>query len=176
MLTGRRLARAALGELGGPDGPIGRRPDRSPDWPDGFGGSITHAGGWCLVVVARLPDGWGVGVDIEVDEPLRAEVAARVLLPAERTQLARGVPARGETVAFSAKESVFKAVNPLTGRWLEHHDVGVALTTTASDGDAGTFDVTWPGRGRRAMAGQSLAGRWAQSKGLVASGCVVRPS
>jgi 4'-phosphopantetheinyl transferase EntD len=169
------LAHAALGELGGPDSPIGRRDDRSPDWPEGFGGSITHAGGWCLVVVARVPEGWGVGIDVEEDRPLPAEVAARVLLPVERTRLAAGVMARGETLAFSAKESVFKAINPLTGRWLEHHDVGVALASGAVEG-SGSFEVSWPGRGRRALGGLALSGCWARSGGLVASGCVARPA
>jgi 4'-phosphopantetheinyl transferase EntD len=174
VLTGRTLARAALAEIGGPEGPIGRRPDRSPDWPDGFGGSITHAGGWCLVVVARLPAGWGLGIDVEEDRPLTADVAARVLLPTERTHLAGGTPSRGETLAFSAKESVFKAVNPLTGRWLEHHDVGVALRSGAVP-DVGDFEVSWPGRGQRALADLVLDGRWVRAGGLVASGCVVRP-
>jgi 4'-phosphopantetheinyl transferase EntD len=174
VLTGRTLARAALAEIGGPEGPIGRRTDRSPDWPEGFGGSISHAGGWCLVVVAALPAGWGIGIDVEDDRPLPAEVAARVLLPAERTRLAGGTPIRGETVAFSAKESVFKAVNPLTGRWLEHHDVGVALRSGAGP-DVGEFEVTWPGRGQRALADLVLTGRWGRGAGLVASGCVACP-
>ncbi len=173
VLTGRALARAVLAELGGPEGPIGRRADRSPDWPDGFGGSISHAGGWCLVVVARLSEGWGVGLDIEADRPLAAEVAARVLRPAERSRLAAGAPPRGETIAFSAKESVFKAVNPLTGRWLEHHDVGLDLATDA-EADRGTFEVSWPGRGGRALGDLSLAGRWLRAGHFVATGCVAR--
>ena len=173
VMTGRALVREAMADLGGPDGPIGRRADRSPDWPAGFGGSITHGGGWCLVVVARLPGGWGIGIDVEEDRPLPAAVAARVLLPAERTRLAGSGLVRGETVAFSAKESVFKAVNPLTGRWLEHHDVGVA-PVHGPDPVVGTFEISWPGRGRRALAALSLSGRWMRSGGLVASGCVAR--
>jgi 4'-phosphopantetheinyl transferase EntD len=97
-----------------------------------------------------------------------------VLLPAERTRLAGGTPIRGETVAFSAKESVFKAVNPMTGRWLEHHDVGVNLRSGASLDD-GDFEVSWPGRGQRALADLLLTGRWVRRGGLVASGCVARP-
>ena len=174
MLTGRSLARAALAELGAPAGPLGRREDRSPAWPEGFSGSITHADGWCLVVVARLPTGWGVGIDLDGDRPLPAAVASRVLLPGERTRLAAGSPPRGETLAFSAKESVFKAVNPLTGRWLEHHDVGIDLIAKAGGGE-GEFTVAWPGRGRRDLSHLVAEGRWVRRGGLVATGCVVRP-
>jgi 4'-phosphopantetheinyl transferase EntD len=173
VLTGRSLARAALGELGAPAGPLGRRPDRSPDWPVGFGGSISHAGGWCLVVVARLPSGWSVGIDLERDEPLPAAIVERVLRPDERTRLAAGrATVHDDVVVFSAKEAVFKAVNPSTGRWLEHHDVDIDL---AGPTGRETFTTSFPGRGHRELGPLEVEGRWRRSRQLVATGCVVHP-
>jgi hypothetical protein len=48
--AGRVCARSALAELGAPLAPLGVRPDRSPDWPAGLTGSITHTQGFCGAV------------------------------------------------------------------------------------------------------------------------------
>jgi 4'-phosphopantetheinyl transferase EntD len=180
-LTGRSLARLALADLGMDAGAIVRRDDRSPAWPPGIGGSITHTDGLCAVVVARLPEGWGVGIDAEVDEPLAAAVTERVLGPSELDRLGARLDQDG-VVAFSAKESVFKAVNPLTGRWLEPHDIEITLhddgsaSTSADDSHAGGwFDVAFCGRGRRALADLLPAGRWLRSDRWVATACILRP-
>jgi 4'-phosphopantetheinyl transferase EntD len=174
VLTGRALAHDALEELGAPAASLGRRDDRSPAWPDGFGGSISHAGGWCVVVVARLAAGWGVGIDLERDEPLTPAVAARVLRPDERARLDRnGSSTRDAVLVFSAKESVFKAANPVTGAWFEHHDVDIDLGSLGDD--AGGFATSFPGRGRRAVESLVIDGRWQRVDGFVLTGCVVRP-
>ncbi len=178
-LTGRALARRALHDLGVDAGPIGRRDDRSPDWPRGVGGSITHTEGLCAVVVARLPTGWSLGIDAEVDAPLDDAVLERVLSSLEVDRLGGRVERDG-VIVYSAKESVFKAVNPMTGRWLEPHDIEVTLRVddqpVEGAGESGVFDVDWCGRGRRALAGWLPVGRWVRCDPWVATGCVLRPS
>ena len=185
FLTGRNLARAALADLGVPPGPIGRRPDRSPAWPSGVIGSISHTDGLVAAAVARprrpgttggAPERLvGLGLDVEVDQPLPEEVAARVLRADER--LALGTANTTEsTVVFSAKESVFKAVNPMTGRWLEPEDVEIRLdpdgTPASGPAGSGTFEA------RLAMAGPDdpslVAGRWVRLGGWVVTACVAR--
>jgi 4'-phosphopantetheinyl transferase EntD len=54
VLTGRTLARAALAAVGVAPVAIGRRADRSPDWPTDVVGSITHTDGLCSVVVVQV--------------------------------------------------------------------------------------------------------------------------
>ncbi len=48
----RHLGRLALAELGQATGPILNHPDRSPRWPAGILGAISHTDGWCGVAVA----------------------------------------------------------------------------------------------------------------------------
>lgn len=124
---GRACAREALRraghEAGGihPPGlveiPVG--PSREPVWPTGFTGSITHCDGFVAAVAARAGVVRGIGLDAEVDRPLPDGVPAQVVTPEEGA---------GDILRFSAKESIHKAVFPLTGVWLDFLDVVVELS------------------------------------------------
>ena len=72
--TGRFLARGLLARLGHPDFPLLRAEDRLPIWPDGIVGSISHASHACLAAVADSGTSGGIGVDLEPDEPVDAEI------------------------------------------------------------------------------------------------------
>jgi 4'-phosphopantetheinyl transferase EntD len=124
--AGRECARAALFSLGHPPGcalPVG--PGGAPVWPAGFAGSISHAEGRCVAAVAPTSIFRSIGVDIEADRPLPPEVVPLVVAPAELRDLPTGH--NWETVIFSAKEAVFKAWFPLTGRWLGFEEARVRL-------------------------------------------------
>jgi 4'-phosphopantetheinyl transferase EntD len=133
-LAGRHCARVALARLGVHGHVLRAGPDRAPIWPPGIVGSITHAGaapdGFCGVAVARGGDLRSIGIDAEPDRPLPDDLLPTVLTPAERDALA-GRPAaqraRIATVYFSAKESVYKALSPLLGIFLDFHDVSIEL-------------------------------------------------
>lgn len=156
FLTGRAAARRALADAGYEPVAVPRGERGAPVWPSSAIGSITHVGGWCVAVVARagVDRVRGIGVDLHctgaLDDPA---VRARVVTARERGCV---------DVVFAAKETVFKAVNPATGRWLEHHDVEVVL------GD-GTFRVREP-----ADLCDELCGRWRVDDGFVLAGCVLR--
>ena len=64
---GRHFARRCFRALGRPDGPLPANPDRSPRWPDGLVGSITHTDTYCAAAVARADDIAGIGIDVEDD-------------------------------------------------------------------------------------------------------------
>ncbi|MCS6552339.1 MULTISPECIES: 4'-phosphopantetheinyl transferase family protein [Curtobacterium] len=165
--TVRACARRALGRLGAPVGPILPGADRAPRWPEGFVGSLTHCDGFRAAAVARASDVVSLGIDAEPHGPLPDGVEELVALRQERdrlTSLAAGSPdvAWGR-VLFSAKESVFKAWSPLTGRWLDFSECELVIQPT------GTFDASFlvPGpvvRGRRV---DGFDGRWAVQDGLV---------
>jgi enterobactin synthetase component D len=102
-------------------------PDRAPQWPAGSLGSITHSQGIAEVMVADARHWLTVGLDTE--QWLSAERAARLcrelLTHEEREQLEGLSPiqrANRITLIFSAKESLFKALYPITGKRFYFHD------------------------------------------------------
>ena len=129
--AGRGCAAAALADLGTFVGPtrIVRGPQGQPVWPHGFCGSITHSGWYVAAAAARLTDAGGIGIDaIEIVAPERAaRVASVVARPAELRLLRRAGmdAATALTVAFSAKESLFKCLFPVVQRYFDFLDAEV---------------------------------------------------
>lgn len=107
-LAGRIAAVYALREVGEKCVPaIGDR--RQPLWPAPWYGSISHCEHSALAVVSDQP----VGIDIEriLSPSLAAELESSIINTAEKKVLeASGLPPElALTLAFSAKESGFKA-------------------------------------------------------------------
>ena len=179
--TVRLCARSALAQLGVPPCPILPGATREPQWPNGIVGSMTHCDGYRAAAVARLGSAVSIGVDAEPHAPLPDGLEESMTLPEERRALAR-LRASHPDVAwdrllFSAKESVYKAWFPLTGRWLDFSECLVTL-----DPHLGTFTglLTVPGP---CVAGQSIdrfIGRWRtvshSGTGHLATAVLVAPS
>lgn len=112
-LAGRIAAVHALRELGHKNVP-GMGEQRQPLWPQGLFGSISHCATTALAVVSHQP----VGVDREeiFTPQTAAEVATSIVSQTEKTRLAEsGLPfEQALTLAFSAKESAFKATQGLS--------------------------------------------------------------
>jgi 4'-phosphopantetheinyl transferase EntD len=172
--TGRHCARTALAELGVAPAPILRGEMGAPRWPPGIVGSITHCAGYRAAAVARDRDVLSAGVDAEPDEGLPAGVLELVALPGERERLrdlAAAAPGTcWDRLLFSAKESVYKAWFPLTGRWLGFHDADVTI-----DAAGGTFDVRLLAAAAddRGLPLAGLAGRWLAEGGLILTAVTV---
>jgi len=124
--TGRDCARAALGAR---DLCVSQAPDRSPVWPIGFVGSLTHAAGLCAAAVGRATDCAALGIDIEASGAVTVELATWILRHDERAAYPSlwNEGADGLTLFFSAKEAVYKACYPLVRRILNFHDVRLEL-------------------------------------------------
>src|SRR6267378_346626 len=106
--AGRVCARAALGRLGIRDFPLLAAADRSPVWPPGIVGSLSHCGDYCGVAVARRGEVAGVGLDVERARPLEGRLASIVCSPVEIRRLGAlpDLPAGlWAMIVFSAKES-----------------------------------------------------------------------
>ena len=166
--TARSCARAALAELGVPPAPVLRGSRGEPRWPPGIVGSITHCAGYRAAVVAHARDVLTIGVDAENDEPLPDGVLDIVAVAGEQERLRRLAAAAPGTcwdrLLFSAKESVYKAWFPLTGRWLDFQDVDISI-----DAAGGTFGAR-PLTAVAEAAGVPLtafAGRWLASGGFI---------
>ena len=171
--AGRTAARRALAGLGLPGVGIAVRADRSPAWPAGVVGSVTHTRGWCAAAVARTRDVRAMGVDAEPAEPLPAEVRHLVLTAREADALlgAEAVPTEVlERLAFSVKECVHKALQPLTGRSAGFLEVEVRLDPCTGRWAARTEAREW----RRAVPGGLLRGRFCRHGPLWLTTLVLR--
>ena len=126
-LAGRVCARAALQRLDGRDYVPGTFDDRSPIWPAGIHGSITHGKGWAAAVVAADGACKGLGLDQEtlLDDSRAERLAGEILTPAELERLDRSQLGLAVTLTFSLKESLFKTLFPLTRQrfYFEHAEV-----------------------------------------------------
>ncbi|BEU77766.1 enterobactin synthase subunit EntD [Enterobacter asburiae] len=116
-LAGRIAASHAL-----PDRTVpGIGPSGEPLWPEGVSGSITHSGTQAMAVVVRHPDAL-VGIDCEaiLAEREAREIQDGIVDAQEAVYLMRsGYPfALALTLAFSAKESLFKALFPKTNTYM----------------------------------------------------------
>jgi 4'-phosphopantetheinyl transferase EntD len=126
----RHCAHLAVNKLGLMAIPIPRISTGEPLWPNGVCGSITHCPGYTTAVVALRSTYVSLGVDAEENRKLESDVLDLVLLPEESKALGRvNVEDRGARgcLLFCAKESVYKALFPLTREWLEFGDVAIEI-------------------------------------------------
>jgi 4'-phosphopantetheinyl transferase EntD len=172
--TGRACAHEALARLGLPPAPILPGPQGAPQWPAGVVGSITHCDGYRAAAVARAEDVLTVGLDAEPDEPLPDGVLDVVTRAEERAWLREtGAVTPGacwDRLVFSAKESVYKAWFPLTGRWLGFEEVVITIEPSAGV-FAARLLVPGPATGGKALTG--FSGRWTAGRGLILTAIIV---
>jgi len=101
--------------------------DRSPLWPAGFVGSITHSQDMAFAAVARTEQAQSLGLDVERLMPPETalELASIVASPAEYARLLQAPWDHPllTTVLFSAKETIFKCLYPVIKRQFDFSDV-----------------------------------------------------
>lgn len=158
--AGRAAARRALAALGMAEVSIPSGEGRAPLWPAGIVGSISHAGDRAVAAVARSFGVSSIGIDLELARPLSADVAGMVVTSRDRL----GALPLGATIAFSAKESVYKALYPPLGWHLEFENVALELHADGSF----TATATFAGDERR------VRGRFVLSDTFVATAVVLR--
>ncbi len=100
--------------------------DRSPEWPEGWVGSITHTRGWASAVLAAKPSIEAVGCDLEyLIEGRSPGLPTQICCDVEELRQVAQVFADNEQIAltliFSAKESLFKALYPQVKRFFGFH-------------------------------------------------------
>src|SRR3977135_1933581 len=129
FLAGRWCAEEALQCLGAGSTDVAMAKDRTPIWPVGVVGSITHTGDFAAAAVAWAADIAGLGIDSEpIICPASARDIAEICMVDEAT-LFKAAHGRSFcefcTLVFSAKEAVFKCLFPLTRKFLEFSDVRI---------------------------------------------------
>ena len=142
---------ALWSELGVEASSIPTHASRRPLWPDGVVGSITHSRRYAIAVVGVRSGLAGMGVDLEMAGRVTEDIAETVMSPNER-DWCQGLSLRGAsgscpptayTANFSAKEAVFKAVNPIVGLMVGFREVEIRWLAE----DRG-FTATYVGRNR----------------------------
>jgi enterobactin synthetase component D len=134
--AGRAAARRAMQRLDLAPVAIPAAPDRSPLWPAGVTGSISHAAGFCAVALSRNTN-WSLGLDIEDPAPLDADLWPVVLTPDELMGLERLRPPDRGFVAkriFGIKEAVYKAQFVRTGALISFQTLNVRMTDPEATG------------------------------------------
>ncbi|MBA4264261.1 MAG: phosphopantetheinyl transferase [Comamonadaceae bacterium] len=130
--AGRQAARQAMMDIGWSPMAIPSAADRSPVWPEGLVGSISHTRQWCVAVVCPTHLVRGIGIDMEHDQPMGPELWDTICTPEEHAWVAtQAASLQGLWVTrlFSAKEAYFKWQYPQTGQMLEFQDVQVVINT-----------------------------------------------
>jgi 4'-phosphopantetheinyl transferase EntD len=147
FLAGRFAAQMALQKLG-VDAALGRDEDGVPIWPSGVCGSITHGARLALCAVARGSALRSIGIDAEglLSESTKEELMARICRTDERRLMASRLAWPEHhlvTLAFSAKESLYKCLHPLVGRFMDFTAASVvdAAVVASADGIAGRLQL-----------------------------------
>lgn len=174
FVAGRTVARWAITDLGGPAVAIPRAEDRTPIWPEGVVGSITHCDGLCAAAVARVEEVMALGLDAEPASPLPPDLYSTICttMELERFEALPPPPAADwAKIVFSAKESFYKAWFPLTRSPLDFTEVEVHLEPATSrftvEVDARRASVApWPA---------TASGMFRVNGDFVATGVVVPP-
>jgi len=121
----RLVARELMPRFGCAPRAIPKSATGMPIWPEGIVGSLAHDNEVAVAAMAAKSDFLSVGIDVEPAEPLEAGLLEIVATQGEREGAAED-RLRGRLL-FCIKEAVYKAVNPLDGVFLDHHDVEVNL-------------------------------------------------
>lgn len=127
--SGRYCARAALAEAGLPPAMLLRAADGAVIWPEGVIGSVSHTNEWAVAAVAirDMSEALSLGVDLERIQVLEPGVLKLVASPAERAELAEaGDESWHATALFSLKESLYKCLRPLCGRFIDFSEVDIS--------------------------------------------------
>ncbi|MEU9189296.1 4'-phosphopantetheinyl transferase superfamily protein [Streptomyces sp. NPDC048484] len=175
----RGCARRAMEKLGVPPQALLPGERGAPRWPAGLVGSMTHCEGYAAAALARAVDLASLGIDAEPHQPLPEGVLSSVALPDEDRRLrvlAGEHPLiHWDRLLFSAKESVYKAWFPLTGKWLDFAEADIEVFMdpghTMSGGLRAGLLVPGPVVDGRRVG--RFEGRWRVSRGLVATSVTV---
>jgi 4'-phosphopantetheinyl transferase EntD len=178
----RACARRAMKKLGVAPGPVLPGERGAPQWPAGVIGSMTHCEGYGAAALARATDLASLGIDAEPHLALPDGVLDAVALPGETDRLdrlaAREPAVHWDRLLFSAKESVYKAWFPLTGRWLDFSEADIDISLAPAPpvaGLSGTFraQLLVPGPVVGGVQVPAFDGRWMVRRGLVATAITV---
>ncbi len=134
--TQGRTCLHGLLEQFGETGQVGAAPDRSPVWPNGFVGSLSHSDAWVWGCVAQSRDLISIGIDTEcvASTKVCADVQETIATDLEwhlgdKFGL---LPEVAFTLFFSAKEAFYKCWYPLVKTYFDFLDAQVVALDSST--------------------------------------------
>lgn len=120
FITGRHCSAAALQDFGFEQHLVGYNPDRSPLWPPGIRGAISHKHQIAIAMASDSADFIGLDIETELAGSRVERIKSKIIDDQEeaiiRTSGTEFIS--GFTQVFSAKETLYKAIYPYLGRYL----------------------------------------------------------
>ena len=138
--TGRWCVRQCFEKLGIAPEPILKGPNGEPLWPQGVVGSISHTKDYACAAVSKTHQ--SVGIDVQfIDDKLNPEIWRMVLTDEEKVNLEAATSTistaatapdldndlKSRLLIFSAKESFYKCVFPITKKFISFKQVSVEI-------------------------------------------------
>ena len=141
---GRSCAHQALAKFKLEAEPIPRNAKtREPCWPEAVRGSITHSGEYAAAAAGLADDVSGIGIDLEsLSRVVDFNISRHVCVEKELEWLKTLSPTKanqGLRIIFSAKESIFKCLFPISKTYLYFKDATVEID---EDSDEFTFTLS----------------------------------
>ena len=139
FIAGRLCARRALAQVAIRNFPILMATDRSPIWPPGIIGSISHTEGYCGVALARKTEIESVGFDAECVGRLERDYWKAICTKQELSwihSLPLDVQQEYIALIFSAKECFYKCQYTTSKRWVNFHDITMSVNPNIGEFEA----------------------------------------
>lgn len=112
---------------------VGVAADRSPIWPVGFVGSISHSNHWVWSAVAKSTQTRSLGIDTEVVVSSETcDMLDEDIVTKQERSVVESLGLSAEvsfTLAFSAKEAFYKCWYPITEAFFEFKQVAIESCT-----------------------------------------------
>lgn len=166
--AGRVCAHRSMQKLGYAVQAVTMGAQREPVWPTGLVGSITHTGEYAAAAVARSDECLSIGIDAEQYRQMEPAVLERIATQTELAWVAapenQALPAA--LMLFSAKESLHKAIYPVTGVTLGFQEAEITVRE-----EGVSFDICFTVDDRQ----RTLSGQWGWDKARVYAAIMIRP-
>jgi 4'-phosphopantetheinyl transferase EntD len=126
----RIVARALMADLGFTASPLVTSVRRTVIWPSGLVGSLAHDDVIAVAAVGRSAEVLAVGIDVEPDAPLPADLVLQIATPVECRRYDRTLLASRRLLV--AKEAAYKAAFVRDGRFLDFHDIEIDFESSTA--------------------------------------------
>ena len=157
--SGRYAVHLAQNELGLEPSEI-LAAGRTTIWPPGQVGAITHSTDFAGAIVSC--DLLSVGLDIERLGRIKEKLYDKFFTPSELASINEMTDWEAETIVFSAKESIYKAIYFMLRRYVNFQEVELTLNTEDS-----SFSVSYLGENMTSLQNHKTCGYWSVCKGHV---------
>lgn len=118
--------------------------NRAPEWPKQVVGSISHGAGYVCAAIGKSDRLLGIGIDLEEWGRVKEDLSDTILEPCEAPSVACDEKLSQRellTIIFAAKEALFKALNPRSGKYFGFHSARMKTISLSKRDGIGEFTI-----------------------------------